>query len=402
MKQANTYEEIDHLVKLCRAGRLYEVKDWIAAGKPVNLPPAHTLKRAKQSPLEVALDLGFHSLVQLLLEGGASLEDPRYPPLAKALQKRRLDFVQLLVKHGANIHSVHMEEVFDTWSNEIVDFFIEHGADLETGNPLAYALCSRIRPALGLFMRYKDQYPSFKDQIDIALRYHCKEGNLKWVSLLLWAGADPNTKGPDSPQDDDFESFSSALELAAMRGHFDVFKLKKIRLDPKQSTAEDLLRNACYGRKPELLKMLLDNGFSPRELQDRGSSLIQSLIYSMSWDFNPYSYTRQEKDIDSHKSREVIKMMHMLVRNGARWEPKDVSEINGARRSLLKMKSDYVMEFIWIVSEYQACTRKNVETLVKTASMRSLLSKHLNRLDEMLNTIQAFSPACPREYLSNR
>jgi len=402
MKQANTYEEIDHLVKLCRAGRLYEVQDWITAGKPVNLPPAHALKRAKQSPLQVALDLGFHSLVQLLLEGGASLEDPRYPPLAQALQKRRLDFVQLLVKHGANIHSVHMEEVFDTWSNEIVDFFIEHGADLETGNPLAYALCSRIRPALGLFMRYKDQYPSFKDQIDIALRYHCKEGNLKWVSLLLWAGADPNTKGPDSPHDDDFESFSSALELAAMRGHFVVFKIKKIRLDPKQSPAEDLLRNACYGKKPELLKMLLDNGFSPRELQDRGSSLIQSLIYSMSWDFNPYSYTRQEKDIDSHKSREVIKMMHMLVRNGARWEPEDVSEINGARRSLLKMKSDYVMEFIWIISEYHACTRKHVETLVKTASMRSLLSKHLNRLDEMLNTLQAFSPACPCESFLSR
>lgn len=383
MKQANTYEEIEPLVKLCKAGRLFEAQDWISAGMPVNLPPAHMLKRAKQSPLQIALDLGFYSLVQLLLEGGASLDDPRYNPLVHALHKRRLDFVELLVKHGADIRSIHMEEVFDTWNSEIVEFFIERGADLVSGNPLACALCSRIRPALGLFMRYRDQHPSFKEQLDIALRYHCKEGNLKWVSLLLWAGADPYSKGPDTPHDDDPESFCSALELAAIYGHHEVFKLKKIRLDPGHPHAGDLLRNACYGKNVDLLKMLLDNGFSPRELADRGSSLIQSLIHSMSWDFNPFSYARHEKDIDSYKSRDVIKMMHMLVRSGARWEPEDAREINSARRSLLKMKADYVMEFIWMMSEYNACIRNDVETLVKTASMRALLSTHINRLDEL-------------------
>lgn len=392
MKQANTYEEIEPLVKLCKAGRLFDVQDWISAGKPTNLPPAHTLKRSKQSPLQIALNLGFHSLVQVLLEEGASLDDPRYPHLSQALHKRRLDLVQLLVKHGADIHSVPMEDVFDTWNNEIVDFFIERGADLKTGNPLAYALCSRIRPALGLFMRYRDHYSSFRDQIDIALRHHCKEGNLKWVSLLLWAGADPYSKGPDSPHDDDPESFSSALELAAFYGHFEVFKLKKIRLEPKQSIAEDLLRNACFSKKPEILKMLLDNGFSPRKLRDCGSSLIRLLIYSMSWDFDPFSYTRHEKDIDSYKSRDVVKMMHMLVRNGARWAPEDSSEINSARRSFLKMKADYVMEFIWLMSEYKACTRNDIETLIKTVSMRSLLSNHFNRYDEMLNALPPFSP----------
>jgi hypothetical protein len=32
-------EEISPLADLCRAGKLFEVQDWIANGKPVNPPP---------------------------------------------------------------------------------------------------------------------------------------------------------------------------------------------------------------------------------------------------------------------------------------------------------------------------------------------------------------------------
>ena len=30
----------------------------------------------------------------------------------------------------------------------------------------------------------------------MALRQFCQEGNLKWVSLLMWAGANPRSRGP--------------------------------------------------------------------------------------------------------------------------------------------------------------------------------------------------------------
>ena len=74
----------------------------------------------------------------------------------------------------------------------------------------------------------------------------------------------------------------------------------------------------------------------------------------------------------------------MLVRNGARWEPQDRRAINDARRSLIKMQSDYIMEFIWIMSEYQACKRDDMEALIKNPNMKALLSKHQNRFDEMM------------------
>jgi ankyrin repeat protein len=281
MKQAKTYEEIKPLVELCKAGKLFDVQAWISVGKPIN-PPLPASKTRRASPLQVAIDTGFHSLVELLLHSGATLKEPRYSPLRHALRKRRLDLVELLVNHGADIHSIDMEEVFDTWSNSIVEYFIAKGADLDAGNPLAHALCSRIRPALGIYKRHKERFFSFQEQINIALRYHCKEGNLKWVSLMLWAGADPYAKGPDLPDGlPDPESDSCALELAALYDHYEIFKLKGIKLDPHHPNAYELIECACRSDRSDLLKMLLVKGFSPSELDDKGSSLIQYLISSM-------------------------------------------------------------------------------------------------------------------------
>lgn len=390
ISQATTYEEIVPLIDLCKAGKLFEVQEWISAGKPVNPPPPAHKKAWQKSPLQIAIDAGFHSLAQVLLQGGAAIVAPRYSALMHALEKRRLDLVELLVNHGADIKSVSMVQVFDTWNNEIVEFFIKKGADLETGNPLAWALCSRIRTALAIFKRYQDRFPSFREQVNIALRYHCKEGNLKWVSLMLWAGGDPYAEGPDSPDDFDSDDYRNALELAALYGHFDVFKLKAIRLSPDRPGADKLLRNACFNAKPGLLKMLLEKGFGPCQLENKGSSLINSLLSRMSWNFNPWTRTREEKDIDSHDARESIKMIHMLVRSGAKWEPRDKGEINYIRRSLLKMRSDYILEFVWIMSEYGACARSAVDDLVKTPAMRSLVSKHSGRLNTLLESFGAF------------
>jgi hypothetical protein len=84
MKRTVTYEEIKPLIGLCKAGKLFEVQEWIGSGKPVNPPPSVSGYKRK-SPLEIAIDLGFHSLVKVLLDGGADINEPRYWPLDHAL-----------------------------------------------------------------------------------------------------------------------------------------------------------------------------------------------------------------------------------------------------------------------------------------------------------------------------
>ena len=156
------------------------------------LDDRYVQRARKKTPLQIAIELGFHSLVEVLLKAGAVLEpDDWRSPMSMALTQRRFDLIKLLVAHGYDPTSIDMKEVFQTWDPEIMEYFIDLGADVEGGNPLAYALCNRIQTSLRILKRDRDRFPSFQEQANIALRHHAKEGNLKWVSLLLWAGADP-------------------------------------------------------------------------------------------------------------------------------------------------------------------------------------------------------------------
>ncbi len=385
-KRAETYEEIQPLLDFCKAGKLFDVQKWIAEGRPVELPLM--IKKRGKSPLQIAVESGFHSLAEVLLEGGTQVEEQQIYLLEYALEKRRLDLIELLVKYGAKAKSVPMERVLGNGNRKIIDFFIDQGGDLETGNPLAWALCGHIYSVLGVFKQYEDRFPGLKEQVNIALRHSCQKGNLKWASLMLWAGADPYAKGPSSPDEEpDPESDSCALELAAIYNHLEIFKLKPIRLTLTPSRAQDLLRWACEADKTDLLENLLTKGFSSKDLPDSGSSLIQALLGSLCiwYDFSFYS-KRPYKDIDSSTSREKIKMIHLLARHGAKWLPKDNEDYNCARYSLRKMIPDYLMEFIWIMGGYQACSREAIEQLIQTSSIKKLISEKRDVVGKLMTS----------------
>jgi hypothetical protein len=53
--------EAEELLRLCRAGRLYDVEKWIAAGRSLAMPTG-----TRNTPLGIAINNGFHSLAELL------------------------------------------------------------------------------------------------------------------------------------------------------------------------------------------------------------------------------------------------------------------------------------------------------------------------------------------------
>ena len=387
-KQASTYDEIRPLIELCKAGKLFEVEDWIAAGKPVNPPPPPPKKSRPRTPLQYALDAGFHSLVQVLLEGGAEIESSyRYCSLGHAVGLRRLDLARLLVEHGADVKAVALYDVFHSWQPEMVEYFIEQGADLETGNPLAQAFCSKIFPALRVFKRYQERVPGLQEQANIALRYHCREGNAKWIALMLWAGADPYAKGPDDPEGaPDPEGDHCALENAAFYGHGEVFGMKRIRLDPTHRHAYDLVRSACYAESAEILAKLLKLGFPVNDQANGGSSLIELLLIGMAWSFYPYM-TDRDRNVDHPRAREKTKMLHLLVKHGARWIPDEHSNLRRIRRELCRLSADYALELVWMMSKYGGCQRPVIESLLRTPAIRAHLALHMSRVDELVERL---------------
>ena len=95
---------------------------------------------------------------------------------------------------------------------------------------------------------------------------------------------------------------------------FEIFKLKKIQLSPDHPITDELLRYACRAEKADFLADLIKQGFNPAEQHDRGSSLIRACIQSLPWSFDRFWLDRvRDKDIDSSRSREAIKRIHLLA-----------------------------------------------------------------------------------------
>ncbi len=427
VRRSETYDEIKPLVELCKAGRLFEVQEWIATGNPVEPPLPESKKARRHTPLQYAIDFGFHSLVAVLLDGGADIENTsRYCPMNHAIAEKRFDIVRLLVDHGVDPTEVDMQTVFYSWDADMMEYFIEHGAEVEKGNPLAAAFTNKIRTALRIFKKYRDRFPSFQEQANIALRYHCKEGNLKWVSLMLWAGADPYASGTENYYEEPAleDDGLSAIGFAALYDHFEVFDLPQLKLDathpavvdivtiassekgmelvgkllnkgidPNHPALREVIHCAYKEHGAKLLERLLKMGMTPNDQPNGGCSGIRDLLVGMDWEFpryDPWTFgttERKNRNIDTENARHRLKAIHLLAKHGARWVPKDQDEINSIRRTLMKMKADYTLEFIWIMSLYQSCTREAITELLRTSAIRAVVCWHAPRVTELLGRL---------------
>jgi ankyrin repeat protein len=200
---ASTVDELRPLTALCRTGQLFAVQEWVRQGKPIALAEGVLSRSKHHHPLFVSMSSGFHSMVEVLLKAGAPASCRGYSALRHAIEMDRTDLVQLLLLHGAKADEVSMCSVIESGCRpEVVDMLLAAGRNLIDDQPIAWGLIHCIRPTLGLLKRFVGKQPELMRQVDIALRYHAKEGNEKWVALTLWAGADPLSRGPyDLDQD---------------------------------------------------------------------------------------------------------------------------------------------------------------------------------------------------------
>jgi hypothetical protein len=140
-----TLEESKALLALCRTGRLYEVEDWIRAGRSIAVA-----KEVRKSPLQVAMDTGFQSLIELLIRSETRIEI-KNKALADAVGRRKLHLIELFAEHGAETSSVPFVDVLRSWDPKIMRFFLDRGADVIADRPFAVAFGERVRSALRVF-----------------------------------------------------------------------------------------------------------------------------------------------------------------------------------------------------------------------------------------------------------
>lgn len=387
------------LLQLCRAGKLYEVERWIAAGRSLDIS-AVSKRRKPKSLLEVAVETGFYSLIELVAKHTTD-QTPKDAGLRDAVGSRRLDQVELLLAHGASIKAVPLVDVLLTWEPQLIRFFLDHGADPLDGRPFGVAFGAKVRTALRPFIEYKRAHPEMaaqlQEQLDSALRHFCGEGDLKWVSLLIWAGGDPRSQGPCLEKDytDDPECYTSGLEEACLSENVEV--LKRLKPDRHRDDLSKLLHRAAGLARKETLAYLLQIGADSNDKANGGSSALDSVLGRLGWpNFGPYAANRLKSKYDVTRDLDCIRE---LLAHGAIWNPHEACELNWLRRALLNCEPAVTIEVLQMFRQHNACPAERVHKLLGTPRMKDHLkpeTRALSRLGIDLDVSSNASRAGPR------
>ena len=262
-----TFAEVEPLLALCAAGKLYEVEEWIRADRPLQWQPTEDRKlQRKQTALQIAVERRFHSLAALLLANGYNPNGDYFECISSAVRARDSDMVELLLRFGADPKSVDFATVLETCDRALMDRFIDAGVDPCADNATARAISSGRRPILGFIKQYRDRFPGLQRQIDIALHAFTSEASPRGVALMLWLGADPHADVPSSAYDEGrYRGIGdTAFESALWGDKPEIIAMVMKRPIPKPKL-HSLLRLAAHRKRPELVERLLEEGADPND-----------------------------------------------------------------------------------------------------------------------------------------
>lgn len=339
---------------------LYELEDWLSSGHSITRPPD-----TKKCPLRIAVEMGFHSMVKLLLQYNFG-ESQRFTALETAAQLGNLEICQLLVEAGTSADALTYEDVDYVINRPLLECLVDHGLDLTRQNGLAHLFVDRrVKPILGLFLNNRARFPEWEEQASIALCEFIQKNDKKWISLMIWAKADPLLPVPDISGieylDDGEVRRETAAQIAAGEG-LEYFKMLKLDLTAEQAT--ELLPETWHSSCKEMVKYLLEAGAdvnvrSPEE----GSTLhmaIQRFSLRNNW--------RKAKS----PPEEEVEHISWLIRQGAKWIlPEDPRESNWIRRRLYDQEGEYVVEIIRLLHAGECCDESILRELVDKPKMRN-------------------------------
>jgi hypothetical protein len=191
-------------------------------------------------------------------------------------------------------------------------------------------LAKKIRTALRPFLDCKQRYPelanALQEQADRALRKFAYDGDLKWVSLLMWAGADPRSRGLmlgdehfGRTEEDRAELAATALMEACCQENVDV--LKRLKPDPNRDNLTELLNCAAGLSRKEIIKYLLELGAQPNDKANGASTAMdRCLLHLPHESIDALIHRRQ---VSSWEVRRTMESLGELAKHGAIWQPDD-------------------------------------------------------------------------------
>lgn len=333
-------DDLQHLLDLLKRGKPFALQEWIKAGKRLHVPE---IDDYRAQVLRVAVETGFHSIVEELLRAGGWNRSELVDALDAALCNRRSDLVDLLLTYGASLEQLDFQTVCGTIDLTLMERYLRAGGDPCCNNGFAHALSTiKARPLLRFYRQFRTEFPALDDQAALALAQAVDEGKVRWICLLVWAGADPfrpvpwNLEGgfPVSPEDS-----TSAAIRALWQDKPEV--LKALKLNPTPGQARELLGHVGYRVNLDLVRSLL-KAIPRSEINetDRCSSSVLENLVRRGADTNFWTRT-----VDQDREANSIKAMELLLDHGARWNPAP-EQLRYARRGLLEHDGRYIVQVL--------------------------------------------------------
>ena len=367
METTLSLEESREFVALSTAGNLGQVEQWIRQGKSTSVH-----KKCWYPLMAMIFRKGFNNLLELLFKNTATQAE-KDAVLCYAVRHQHFDQAKILVELGGNPLAVPFSDVVSAWDPEMVRYFMAKGTDIFADDQMARALKQEIPAALSFYMDYKrahpDQAAKLQEQLDMALALHCRDGEERWVSMLMWAGGNPYAEVRDLERIKDADKSwmrISGVESAVRIGNVKI--LEMLDMDPHHSTSQELLYDSCFHIYVGAVNFLLNLGVKPNDKENGGSSGLDIILVMVDHDrFNISMY--------ENCAEMCLVIARALIRHGAKWKPDD-HELRRARRAM-RLEPKFVGKFVKTLGQPGVTEPAIMEKLVGSRLMKEALNRDL-------------------------
>lgn len=347
-------EDLAAFRQLISEGRLYELLDWIKAGKPVRFTARY---QKSISGLDISVPHGSHTEVMELLNRCQWTSDELECALRIAVRDKTVYLIELLLSQKAPVQNVPFDEICLLMDPALIERFVELGADPTKGDGFAIGLyeTGAARPLLRFYRKNTCRISGLKEQASLALMSCIQKNKLRASVLLLWAKVDlyrkipssfrydyPGRASPDHEEWDD-DQFMDAYALRALGYQANREFFEKLNLKLRLEAIPTLLRGASFTGNVVFFKPLIEK-CPAKLLNDSERSSCYGLEFLVSHEFEGYKHWEGTRD-------DYAQLIELLLKRGARWDPGS-GNLRHPRNGLVSGGDDYLVRIVGLLYEY--------------------------------------------------
>jgi hypothetical protein len=380
-----TPEEWTEFLGMVRHGMLFEVIEWLDAGKP-SLRPERKFTSAFESAI-VAPNL---SMTQVLWERAWQEEWEVHRALGSMTFENPSKVVlRYLLEAGCPVDGLCGMDLCLTHDLDLIRLGIDRGVDiLEPDGWAAAFVRVGSRPLIHFYLEQRDRIPGLKKDAVYALCRAIRESRLRAIALLRWAEVDPLGKAPryeDWEESEDEWTGFPALSLSYSTKPVEILKLLRLKPTvPQWFELVEAMTHGCGEALDEVLNIMPDPMAVMRQHPANAERLLTDVLRSICWS----GFWNTERD--ERRVQFCIKLLEEGVR--LRWSDDD--ELNQLRRYLYKSeKKKLIFRVLRRASELADSTvQEQLIQLINKPKMRELTIQHESEIMVLLGLLPPSGP----------